>query len=189
MVGTFRYRQRSQKSGGIDKPPQERLDGRNNSKGHLYQDEEQGLAQMLEEDCDKLHGDVHIDEATLFNDTRESEDNGGINQEHLAEGRDDDTLPLLDKATEKKESKDKKNKRIRDDEKPKGDKTRKKSNKERVNKSKTEKTEDKSSNKEHNITETTPTDMQELERKEEDQDRRKEKGAKRRSKGKGNSNS
>ena len=189
MVGTFRYRQRLQKSGGIDKPSQERLGGRNNSKGHLYQDEEQGLDQMLEEDCDKLHGDVHIDEATLFNNTRESEDNGGINQEHLAKGIDDVTIPLLDKATEKKESKDKKSKRMRDDDRPKGDKKRKKSDKERTNKSKKEKREDKSSNKEHNIMETTPTDAQELERKEEDKDKRKEKGAKRRSKGKGSSNS
>ena len=186
MVGTFiRYRQRLQKSGGIS---QERLGGRKNSKG---QDEEQGLDQMLEEDCDKLHGDVHIDEATLFNDIRESEDNWAINQEGIAEGLDDDNIPLLDKATEKKESKDKKInlKRIRDDNKPKGGKKKQKSDKERVNKSNKEKTEDRSSNKEHKITATTPTDMQELERKKEDKDRRKEKGTKRRSKGKGSSNS
>ena len=186
VVGTFRYRQqRSEESGGTDKPSQERLSVRKNSKGHLYQDEEQGLDQMLEEE---FHGDMHIDEANLFNDTRESEDNGAINQECLAEGIDDVTTPLLDKATEK-ESKEKKTKRIRDDDKPKGDKKRKKSDKERVNKLKKEKTEDRSSNKEYDITETTSIDMQEVERKEKDKDKRKEqKGAKRGSKGKGNSN-
>lgn len=129
---------------------------------------------------------MHIDEATLFNDTKESDDNGAINQESLDEGIDDVTIPLLDKVTEKK---DKKSKRIREGDKLKGSK---KSNKEKVNKSKKEKIEDKCSNKEHNITETTPIDMQEqVERKEEetDKDRRKEKGAKRRSKGKANSNS